>query len=379
MGRKLATIRKVENIRPIDGADKIEQCNIDGWNVVIQKGLYQEGDLAIYIEIDSLLNRFNPAFESMKDRGYKVKTIKLRGVLSQGMLFPLSIIANDINIDCLCVGEDLTDFLKIVKFEEEEDANEHLLITVENKEQSLFKRLLGKILKEEKEVYGKGGFPSFVKKTEAERLQNDKSVLNIVPRWIITEKLDGTSYTYVYSNKKTLFGKEKEYICSRNLRISPNSKDSLYVKITEQNKLKEYAKHVINTIQNEYSSKIYSIAVQGEILGKKIQGNKYNINTNRNELFLYGITLYDKNNNIIDVLSPFAIKYKIGSIIEVVPIIDVLSLNTMEEALKKSNIQSNLNKDTIAEGIVIYGKKPSSDIYSKYKVINPEFLLKHKI
>ena len=94
MGRKLATIRRVENIRPIDGADKIELAKVDGWEVVVKKDEFKVGDMVIYIEVDSLLPEDNPMFEFMRERKFKVKTVKLRNVVSQGIIFPLSILSS---------------------------------------------------------------------------------------------------------------------------------------------------------------------------------------------------------------------------------------------------------------------------------------------
>ena len=111
--RKLASIRKISEIKPIDGADNIEIAIVDGWEVVVKKGEYIAGDLTVYIEIDSLLPAI-PCFEFMKDRKYKVKTAKIRGVYSQGLCIPLSILPAGTNIK---EGLDVTDILHIRKFE----------------------------------------------------------------------------------------------------------------------------------------------------------------------------------------------------------------------------------------------------------------------
>lgn len=92
--RKLATIRRISNIRQIENADAIELCSVDGWDVVVKKGIHKEGDLAVYIEVDSLLDKNNPVFEFMKPRGFKIKTIQIRNVTSQGIVFPLSILSS---------------------------------------------------------------------------------------------------------------------------------------------------------------------------------------------------------------------------------------------------------------------------------------------
>lgn len=92
--RKLATVRKISNIRPIENADAIELCSVDGWDVVVKKGIHKEGDLAVYIEVDSLLDENNPVFEFMRPRRFQIKTIKIRNVVSQGIVFPLDILSS---------------------------------------------------------------------------------------------------------------------------------------------------------------------------------------------------------------------------------------------------------------------------------------------
>lgn len=87
--RQLATVREVSAIRPIEGADKIEVAQVDGWECVVQKGEFKVGDPIIYIEVDSVLPE-RPEFEFMRNRKFRVRTIKLRGQVSQGLVLPLS-------------------------------------------------------------------------------------------------------------------------------------------------------------------------------------------------------------------------------------------------------------------------------------------------
>ena len=89
--RKLAHIETVTNIRPIEGCDNIVQCNVLGWNVIVKKDEFKEGDKCVYIEIDSICPSDNPDFAFLENKHYKIKTMKLRGTTSQGICFPLSI------------------------------------------------------------------------------------------------------------------------------------------------------------------------------------------------------------------------------------------------------------------------------------------------
>jgi len=91
MERKLATIEKITELNPIEGADAIEVATIRGWKVVIKKGEFKIGDLCVYCEIDSVMPD-RPEFEFLRSRNFRIKTIKLRGVPSQGIIFPLTIL-----------------------------------------------------------------------------------------------------------------------------------------------------------------------------------------------------------------------------------------------------------------------------------------------
>ncbi len=179
MERKLATVVKIADLQPISGADAIEVASVKGWKVVVKKGEYKVGDSAIYYEIDSFLP-VRPEFEFLRkssfkkmldQEGFRLKTIRLRGQISQGLLTPVpaNISAN--------VGDDLTESLGIVKYEAPIPA-----------------QLSGKV---------KGNFPSFIPKTEEIRIQNFQADMNFSPageRVYITEKLDGTSFTCYYNN-----------------------------------------------------------------------------------------------------------------------------------------------------------------------------------
>ena len=88
--RKLASIQKIVDLQPIPKADRIEVATIQGWQCVVKKGEFQVGDLCVYFEIDSLLPE-KPVFEFMRDRKFRVRTIKLMKCVSMGLILPLSI------------------------------------------------------------------------------------------------------------------------------------------------------------------------------------------------------------------------------------------------------------------------------------------------
>ena len=114
--RSLAHIETVTNIRPIEGCDNIVQCNVLGWNVIIKKGEFSEGDKCVYIEIDSIVPNDNPDFAFLEKKHYKIKTMKMRGTISQGIVFPMSILHTDKEFN---IGDDVTEILKITQIEDE--------------------------------------------------------------------------------------------------------------------------------------------------------------------------------------------------------------------------------------------------------------------
>ncbi len=170
MERKLATIQKITNIRPIEGADKIEQVSVRGWNVVVKKGEFNENALCVYMEIDSLLPE-RPEFEFLRPRKFRIRTMKLKGSISQGIAFPFTILPEEYQLQKLAgdvsIGEDVTEILGITKYEEPIPA------------------CLGGT--------AKGRFPSHSIKTDEERIQNLTELFPEYKKytWVATEKLDG--------------------------------------------------------------------------------------------------------------------------------------------------------------------------------------------
>lgn len=238
MERKLVTIRKVDEICPIEGADKIEIAKISGWQCVVSKGDFKPGDFGIYFEIDSYLPiepRYEflrkSSFKKMPDgtEGFRLKTVRLRKVLSQGLLMPLKAfpeITNPVE------GTDVTEMLKIQKYEPPIPVNMRGLV--------------------------KGPIPSFIRKTDQERIQNlpdfFEKYKNI--EFEETEKIDGSSMTVFFNNGE--FG-----VCSRNLQLLP-SEGNIYWNIVK-----------IHDIENKVLKLGKNIAIQGEISGPGINGNNY--------------------------------------------------------------------------------------------------------
>lgn len=239
----MATIRKIDALRPIPGADAIECAIVGGWTCVVKKGEYTAGDLAVYCEIDSFIptaiapfltkpGHYAKTFEGVE--GERLRTMKLRGQLSQGLLLPLSPTCD--NIDSLLFeGLDVSIPLNIQKYEAPIPAS-----------------LAGEV---------KGMFPSQIPKTDQERIQNLSVELeqwkteNLT--WEITEKLDGSSMTvYVMDGEVG--------VCSRNLDLKHNPDNSLW-RAAYKHELPAKLANIIGR----------NIAVQGELVGNGVQGNMY--------------------------------------------------------------------------------------------------------
>jgi RNA ligase (TIGR02306 family) len=327
--RQLASIQKIKKIEPIPGADAIAKATVLGWQLVVKKNEFSEGDLCVYAEIDSLLPD-KPAFEFMKPRGMRVRTIRLRGQISQGICFPLSILPAGTIIK---EGLDVTEILEIEKYEPPIPAN------------------LSGIMK--------GGFPSFIPKTDETRVQVLQDLLDKYKGEIcyVTEKLDGTSVTYFI--KDGVFG-----VCSRNLELIETADNTLW-KLAREMKIEEK----LVALNGNY-------ALQGEIIGEGIQSNKYKLKGQQVAFFsVFNIDAY----SYLNYQDFVALIQKLG--FTAVPVLenDYVLTNSIEALVNKS-IGNSVLYNVHREGIVIRPLIEKVDMIGRvsFKAISPEFLLKYE-
>ncbi len=125
MKRKLASVRVVEEILPIVGADAIEAVRLGGWACVVRKGAFQVGDQGVYFEIDAVLPdseafRFlwTPKGEvqraGLRPPSFRLRTKKLRGCLSQGLFMRF----DELGLTGVHeTGQDLTELLGVEKWD----------------------------------------------------------------------------------------------------------------------------------------------------------------------------------------------------------------------------------------------------------------------
>ena len=350
--RQLATVQQVLKIDPIAGADKIEVATILGWHVVVKKDEFKVGDKVVYIEIDSRLPETNPHFEFMWERHFKVKTIKHRKQISQGIAFGMYILPSD----DYAVGADVTDLLGITKYEPYEEPIRVPAAYVKNmwprwlpkwvvckfKRYNWFTRLF---------LINPGKWPKFLRKTDETRVQNCQCSLNVHAgeKFVYSEKVDGSSCTCYYY--KGHFG-----VCSRNLELKNNGNNfwATAEKLGIPDKLKAYGKN---------------IAIQGELIGPGIQGNKYK----RDDFELHVFSVYNIDTG--EYLPYGEFRDVCGTLeLTTVPILDTeYALDTdIDTIVKLSEGQSKLAK-VPREGIVI---RKIDNSHISFKAINPNFLLK---
>jgi RNA ligase (TIGR02306 family) len=334
--RKLASVVKIVDIQPIVGADAIMVASVKGWKVVVKKDEYKVGDLAVYYEIDSFLP-VRPQFEFLRkssfkrmgsSEGFRLKTIKLRGQISQGLLTPIPADISDPK-----EGDDLTEALGIVKYEPPIPA-----------------QLAGKI---------KGTFPSFIPKTDEIRIQNFESEVGFSPvgeRAYVTEKLDGTSFTCYFNNG--VFG-----VCGRNWELSETDDNSLWrmAKVLElKDKMTKHGKN---------------IALQGELIGAGINGNLYGMSDHK--LFFFTGYDIDKGRRMFfDELEwvLFGLQLQMVPVLEKYGFVIPNENNIVDYMLKYAEGKSVLNMEVDREGVVVRGLEKEFS----FKAISNTYLLGSK-
>lgn len=348
--RNLATIRKIVDIQPIEGKDRIALATVDGWHVIIQKNDFKVGDLCVYCEIDSVLPE-KPEFEFLRKRDFRIRTMKMAGVISQGICFPLSILPPK-KVGYF-VGDDVTDVIGVTQYVPTMD------VEPEPVKKSWLMRFkwYRKIMKHKHPK--KASFPRFVKKTDETRIQDMPYILDVPAKWTATEKIDGQSGTFALEKKRTLFGpKYKYYVCSRNLCI-PKPDNSSYWKVSEKYDIENVLKKLIG--DNDW------IAIQGECIGPGIQKNKYKLT----EYDMYVFNLITSSENRLTSIRATKIIEDAG--LKFVPILGTnINLNgkTVDEVVESADGDSLIG-DTLREGFVFR----SEDGRQSFKAVSNKFLL----
>lgn len=324
--QSLAKVVKVTSINPIKGADLIELATVLGWQVVVKKNEFNVGDLAIYFSIGSILSKDDPRTSFLE--GKPIKTKKIRGVISQGLLAPLSWCNNEVT-----EGDDLTNYFDVKKWVPAEEAD---------------------IYKDDNRT--KSSFPLIARKTQEERVQNCPKQLRELKdkQVVITQKYDGTSTTFIWYNDKFM-------VCNRNNHLKEDD-GSVYFQMANKYRLSE-------------AQLGRNLAIQGETIGPKINANRHKVN----EVDFYVFNIFD-----IDLQSYLSWD-------EVLKFSDILGLKTVKviyrglmkpEWLELKNLlilasEQKYDTGVMAEGIVCKSDGPYPR--TSFKVISNTYLLKYNL
>lgn len=438
--RKLVTVRKIDDLQPIEGADLIEVASIEGWKVVVKKGEFHVGDKCVYFEIDSFLPAGDYPWKFLVDKssrtfngvvGHKLRTVKLRGVVSQGFVLPLSalpivqyVIDEDLpgqpnnGGDVWLSMSEMERAIAVLNIEELRKNNDIRALDLSD--------LLGIVkfdppLPAELAGQAQGMFPSFIRKTDQERVQNlkqevfgydssetefnysllsqdvlDKGVeegrmkrredgsyvllhtakASRDARYEVTMKLDGSSMTAFVHD---LNGEMEVGVCSRNLQLKINDEnaDNTFVKMVKNSGLYD----ALALFHQETGR---SVAIQGELMGPGIQGNREGLA--KHEFYVFDIFDIDEGRYLnpgerSGVFTWFAgVTWDNGGkdMFKHVPILDQsmnlieAGLNTIEDVLKFAEGPSIKHK--VREGLVF----KRLDGQFSFKAISNKFLIGEK-
>ena len=384
--RALAYVVTIDEIRPIEGYDRVEYARTNGWWVIINKAdNLAVGDKCVYFEVDSKVNPLDERFAFLEKRDYRIKTLKMCKVYSQGLLIPLSHFPELGDLD---INTDVTDALKVIYYEPADNQRKanapdpnakyvsmcarHPKLAKKKWFRWLMKRQWGKKLLffffGKKKDTPKGWpthFP-FIHKTDEERCENLPQMLGYPNPLTVTEKLDGTSTTFILERKSKK--KFEFYVLSRNVR-QRDEKQSCYHdhNIYWDMAFKYNIEDVLREILQMRPDLKY-VCIQGESVGS-VQGNPLKLP----EDDFYAFNFIDSENGRWPSFNGSCLLAKYG--IKWVPILDTnfMMPNDMEEFKQMATAPSVVNPEVMREGIVL--RDPTADF--SFKNVSREYLMKH--
>ena len=358
MERKLASVQIIKNLEPIEGRDRILLATVEGWKVIVGKDDFKVGDKCVYIEIDSVLPD-RPEFEQARKRSNRVRTMKMAGVYSQGIVYPITILPNMVDNHTVSYnqykeGDDVTAILGITKYDEYA-GEEKVVVSNSKKKYNKFQMLWYKFfgLPQRK----KGGFSTLVSKTDEVRIQNVPEALECKDPVVVTEKCDGMSCTMTLEHT---FFRDKFNVYSRNLLVRKDN--SAYWRAAEMYDMEDRMGLMLEENGGKW------IAIQGEVVGPAIQKNPYNLKDI--DFFIFNI-IDEEGRWDTEKMVEWCYRYGLTS----VPVVDFNYKlpNTVDGMLQYATDKSLINPNVLREGVVVRSK----DGKKSFKAVSPEYLVKH--
>ena len=394
--RELAYVVIIDGIEPIEGYDRVEHAIVGGWRVIVQKDQFKVGDPAIYFEIDSRVPSDKECFAFLEKRHYKVKTLKMCKTISQGLLMHPSDFGwhvtlqgeiDDGEMIHTTVDESrfLTKKLGVTYADDEDNSrkapSEDKYKKMASRHQKLFKKPFIRWMMRHgwgrkilffffgKKKDKKNGWPTWVAKTDEERVQNMPWILNSTDKWIATEKIDGTSTTFTMKRGK--FGKKLFYVCSRNVCFGEENKPCYYDTNVYWEMAKKYDIYkVLSTMLDAMSGEEW-ITIQGKTYGDGVQKRDYSLKDHDFAAFnlIFSSTGRVSTNEMINILK--------GYNIPCVPVVEenidfTDKFATVEDMLLWAEGESQID-GLPREGIVFR----TMDGQKSFKAVSNSFLLKY--
>lgn len=378
--RALAYVVTIDEIKPIEGYDRVEYARTNGWWVIISKSdNLQVGDKCVYFEVDSKVNAEDERFAFLEKRNYKIKTQKMCKVISQGLLMPVSMFPEIGDVD---VNTDVTDILKVVYSVEEDNVRKNgdpnaKYKAMASRRPNIFKKPWARWMM--RRVWGRKvmffffgkkkdnprGFPTFVSKTDEERVENQPWRIGDGQTYLCTEKLDGTSCTYALERKGR--NKFEFYVCSRNVRQQDEKQEcyhdhNIYWDLAFKYNIEQHLKDFLN--QNKLCN---WVCIQGEGVGS-VQGNPLKLDEDDLYVFNFKDSYVGRwpSDMGCNEIEKWGMKW--------VPILGEVQMpDTMEELKELATGKSVVNPNVMREGLVYR----SLDGRDSFKNVSREYLLKH--
>lgn len=399
--RELAYVVKIDDIRPIEGADNVELAIVGGWHIMVRKNQFNINDYGVYFEIDSKVPSREP-FMFLAGKHFKIKTQKyFKGtVISQGLLMSFSDFMDeyggapswlvDVSARLLAgwdIVEDpifLTKVLDVTYAVEEDNKRKSSV----DKYSKMYQRHLNLFKKYRwlRELYrhplgkkllfiflgkkrDKSGWPKWVVKTDEERCQNMPWLFpDDKQEWIVTEKIDGTSTTFTMKRKKREF-----YICSRNVVFDKPEKEcfyetNVYIEMAEKYNIKE----LLNEFLNDHKDLDF-VTLQGETYGAGVQKRDYSIEGHD---FMAFNLIFGYKNGEVERFNPITMTHILNNYdIPCVPVVSESYFlpDTCEELLDYAASEPSKLDGGMREGIVLRTR----DGKQSFKAVSNEFLIKY--